>query len=407
MPDLTLAQLKQAYDAALEQIAAESFLESGMPRDLIIDRLKLGNNTLTSDPNAAELPGKLRMTTEQAQAFVTRYELIDAQPDDATGFSAVALLDTKGDLDPANDQVIIAVRSTEFNLDRPRDVATDLQIENAGFAFDQILALQAFKDLVLSQNPDVTSFSLVGYSLSGNVVRTLAAMYPDEVNQAAGSSIVFNATGMGNFIDPTGQNRPRDVVLREMMTLYRTVEEDPTSADPSTIAANVNLQALYDDALDAPPLDLGDPDGNIYTNARVAFAETYISTVYGTSYDKFFDQTAAEPVFAQYYGHALSGFDAQAVANSGIHPDPIGIPIEGQPVLENLFDHKFDFLNTHSLTLMTDSLRLMILFKEVDPNIKTDTIEAIFKASSNAKAKLVSLAGGNGKWGQTRFIVSV
>ena len=27
MPDLTLAQLKKAYDAALEQIAAESFLD--------------------------------------------------------------------------------------------------------------------------------------------------------------------------------------------------------------------------------------------------------------------------------------------------------------------------------------------------------------------------------------------
>ena len=393
MPDLTLQQLKQAYDAALEQIASESFLEDVISRNDFINRLKRGNNPEAADPNAPTLTGKLRMTQSQAEAFVDRYQIIGQQPDDASGFSAVALRDTKGDDDPTNDEVIIAVRSTEFNLDRPRDVATDLQIEQTGFAFDQILALQAFKDLVLSQNPEITSFSLVGYSLSGNVVRTLAAMYPDEVNQAAGSNIVFNATGMGNFIDPTGQNRPRDVVLREMMTLYRTVEEDPTSADQSTIAANVNLQALYDDALAAPPLDLADPEGNIYTNARVAFAQTYIATVYGTSYDEFFDQTAAEPAFTQYYGHALSGFDTQAVANSGIHPDPIGIPIEGQPVLENLFDHKFDFLNTHSLTLMTDSLRLMILFKEVDPNITTDTIEAIFQASSNAKAKLVALAG--------------
>lgn len=165
MQDLTLVQLKQAYDAALEQIAAESFLEKGMEPGDIIDRLELGNNTLTSDPNAAELPGKLRMTPEQAEAFASRYRIIDAYPDDATGFSAVALRDTKGDADPTNDQVIIVVRSTEFNLDRPRDVATDLQIENAGFAFDQILALQAFKDLVLSQNPEITSFSLVGYSL--------------------------------------------------------------------------------------------------------------------------------------------------------------------------------------------------------------------------------------------------
>src|SRR3990167_6044813 len=106
MPDLTLVQLKQAYDAALEQIAAESFLQKGMPLDLFIAMLQLGNNPTDADPTKPDLIGKLRMTQSQAEAFVDRYQIIDAYPDDATGFSAVALRDTKGDDDPTNDQVI-------------------------------------------------------------------------------------------------------------------------------------------------------------------------------------------------------------------------------------------------------------------------------------------------------------
>ena len=78
MPDLTLAQLKNAYDAALEQIAAESFLTFGMPPGDFIERLQAGNNP----PDSQNLDGKLRMTLEQAQAFVNRYDIIDAYQND-------------------------------------------------------------------------------------------------------------------------------------------------------------------------------------------------------------------------------------------------------------------------------------------------------------------------------------
>jgi hypothetical protein len=275
MQDLTLAQLKQAYDAALEQIAAESFLVQGMSPGEIVLRLTLGNNPITANPSDPDLTGKLRMTPQQAQAFQQRYQIIDAQPDDATGFSAVALLDTQ------TNKVVIAVRSTEFALDRPRDVATDIQIEQTGFAFDQILSMQAFKDRVLTQVPSGTQLNLVGYSLSGNVVRTIAAMFPDQVDQTPGSNIVFNPTGLGDFIDPTGSNRPRDIVLNEMMSLYKQVEDNPSSVvgNVSTFAANINLQPLYDAAIVAPPLNRDDVNGNVYTNARVAFAEAYVATI--------------------------------------------------------------------------------------------------------------------------------
>lgn len=117
MQDLTLQQLQQAYGATLEQLAAESFLVKGMPDNDFLDALQVGNNLPGSIPSAPDLDGRLRMTVGQAQAFVARYDIIDAYQNDATGFSAVALRDTANP-----NRVVIAVRSTEINNDRARDV---------------------------------------------------------------------------------------------------------------------------------------------------------------------------------------------------------------------------------------------------------------------------------------------
>ncbi|MBX3325836.1 MAG: putative Ig domain-containing protein [Nitrospira sp.] len=376
MSDLTLAQLKKAYDAALEQIAAESFLAFGMQPDDFIQKLQAGNNpgAIPTDPN---LDGKLRMTLGQAQTFESRYTIIDAYQNDATGFSAVALRDN----DTPN-RVVIAVRSTEFNNDRTRDLGADSQIFTSGFAFDQILSAQDFLNRVRPQLQPEEKIDLVGYSLSSNIVRTLAAMYPEIVNQDSGSNVVFNATGLGEFSDPTGQNRPRNIVLQEMLSLYRQVEADPNSATDVPI----QLSLLQLAAIAASPVDHTDPNGNIYPSPRQDFAEAYIHNRYGTFYNDF-GTTVAEPSFAQYFGVALSGFDANAVANSGNHPVPVGIAIEGQPVVEIPgLAPRFDYLNTHSLTLIADSLRLQILFKEIDDSISTDAIQAIFQASSASAA---------------------
>ncbi|TKB95331.1 MAG: hypothetical protein E8D41_00810 [Nitrospira sp.] len=376
MSDLTLAQLKHAYDAALEQIAAESFLFQGMGEQAYIDALRRGNNP-GADPGADNLDGKLRMTLEQAQVFESRYDIIDAYQNDATGFSAVALRDTDNP-----GRVVLAVRSTEINNDTARDVGADFQIFTSGFAFDQILSAQDFLNRVQPKLLPGEKIDLVGYSLSGNVVRTLAAMYPTDVNQASGASVVFNATGLGGFSDPTGQNRPRSVVLLEMMSLYRQVEADPNSVTDVPLL----LQPLQLTAIAASPIDRTDPNGNVYPSPRNDFAEAYIQNKYTTFYNDF-GTTVSEISFAQYFGVAMSGFDAAAVANSGSHPVPVGVAIEGQPVA-NIpgVASRFEYLNTHSLTLIADSLRLQMLFKEIDPTLSLDDIQTIFQASSASSA---------------------
>ncbi|MDH4305452.1 MAG: putative Ig domain-containing protein, partial [Nitrospira sp.] len=252
----------------------------------------------------------------------------------------------------------------------------------SGFAFDQILSAEDFLEHIRPQLQPGEKIDLVGYSLSGNIVRTLAAMHPDVINQTPGSNVVFNATGLGEFRDPTGQDRSRDVVLREMMELYRRVEADPNNATDVPF----HLLPLQLTAIAAAPIDRMDPNGNIYSTPRQDFAQAYIQNRYGTFYNDF-GRTVAEPSFAQYVGVALSGFDVAAVANSGSHPAPFGIAIEGQPAVELPgLAPRFDYLNTHSLTLIADSLRLQILFKEIDSSISTDAIQAIFQASSASAA---------------------
>ena len=149
------------------------------------------------------------------------------------------------------------------------------------------------------------------------------------------------------------------------------------------------LQPLQLTAIAAPSIDRTDPNGNVYLSPRNDFAEAYVQNKYTTFYNDF-GTTVSEVSFAQYFGVAMSGFDAAAVANSGSHPVPVGVAIEGQPVA-NIpgVASRFEYLNTHSLTLIADSLRLQILFKEIDPNLSMDDIQTIFQASSASSANIL------------------
>jgi hypothetical protein len=175
-------------------------------------------------------------------------------------------------------------------------------------------------------------------------------------------------------------------VLLEMMSLYRQVEADPNSATNVPLL----LVPLQLTAVAAPPLNRTDPNGNVYPSPRNDFAEAYVQNKYTTFYNDL-GTTVAEPSFAQYFGVALSGFDAAAVSNSGSHPVPVGVAIEGQPVVEIPgVASRFDYLNTHNLTLIADSLSLQVLFKEIDPNLSMDTIQSIFQAASATSASTLT-----------------
>ena len=131
-----------SYDFALQQIAAESYLGSSL-HPTRARRLRDGNND-----RRVILQGQFsaftRMTPDQADEFMQRYQIIDHHPNDATGFSATLLYDTK------ENRYTLSFRSSEYRLsqdggDFDRDVlGADTEINKYGLAFGQLDSMQRY-----------------------------------------------------------------------------------------------------------------------------------------------------------------------------------------------------------------------------------------------------------------------
>ena len=197
---------------ALQQMAAESYLDGiALSNDAdIITRLKLGNNSpLFNDPDNPNLSGKTRFVdlngvpsanqvVGSAQAFVSRYDIIDHHANDATGFSATLMLDTQ------TQQYTLSFRSSEFRDeslggDYDRDVVkADGDIAVHGFAFAQLLAMEEyFARLTQGIRSDGTfdagrqaffgnpthQLNVTGYSLGGHRATVFTNLHESEVRQ--------------------------------------------------------------------------------------------------------------------------------------------------------------------------------------------------------------------------------
>ena len=74
-------------------------------------------------------------TFDQANAFLNSYQVIDALPNDASGFSATLFKDQSGTF-------TLAIRGTERLTDNPPDITdADLDIATIGIARDQVISL--------------------------------------------------------------------------------------------------------------------------------------------------------------------------------------------------------------------------------------------------------------------------
>ncbi len=79
------------------------------------------------------------------------------------------------------------------------------------------------------------------------------------------------------------------------------------------------------------------------------------------------------------------------VANSGVHAAAIPLFIEGQPLVAGLpFPDLVESGNTHSMTLIVDSLAVQELIRTIDSRYGQASAELLIKASSNAKADTVA-----------------
>ena len=375
-----MTQIRTWLDFALQQMAAESYIDRFLSGELALDRiLKMGNNNLLGDQSGTEvLPGNTRMTTLQAQQFTQRYLIIDHHANDATGFSATLLKDT------TINTYTLSIRSLEYQNqvdggDWQRDGLPGAagEIAGTGFALGQLVSMERYyRELKADPTklPPGAILNVTGYSLGGHLATVFTQLHANEI----ASTYTFNGAGRGGINGgPSGLSETERI--REM------------------------LQFAEDQILDWNPTGdvfRGGNEGNIYS-------EQWYEGVRGQTVFQFQPtssflppgQIGSAPGFEkiiQLVGQATHN-DQPYVANSGIHATPTTIFIEDQPNVDGLgglYGQSGSFGTTHSITLLVDSLALMELFQQVDGDLDQATIEGIFStASSQAASGFAGFSG--------------
>jgi hypothetical protein len=151
-----MATLIQTWlNFALQQMAAESYLDQVLTGRSFIEVLTNGNNNenvvpvdqFTGNTRFVDLSGvpNANQVTGSAQAFDARYDVIDHHANDATGFSATLMRDT------TTGEYTLSFRSTEYpnqsqggDWERDGLPGADGEIFFNGFAFGQLMSMEKY-----------------------------------------------------------------------------------------------------------------------------------------------------------------------------------------------------------------------------------------------------------------------
>lgn len=374
---------------ALQQMAAESYLDRTADlTGILID----GNNNRRVIP-VDQFTGKIRMTALQAQQFTQRYQIIDHHADDATGFSATLMKDRDtGEYTLSFRSVEYALQAKGGDYERDGGPGASGEIGRTGFAFAQLVSMERYyRELKANPTklPVGAVLNVTGYSLGGHLATVFTELHAQDTNINFGQTVTFNAAGRGFIVahDPLLQQQPAQEQIRAMLADVETriLAFDPTGTlFRSGASGSVYPDQRYSDAV-AATRQLFDTTG---TSNGLAFP------IGGGLLGGLALREGAFEKITQLYGQALTGSDAQLVANSGVHGPVQSVLIEGQPQFEGKNEQeRYEFGNSHSLTLVVDSLALMALFQEVDPNLSQTSVESIFKVASQARSDVLTTTG--------------
>ncbi|MEO6112094.1 MAG: hypothetical protein ABIQ24_09740 [Nitrospiraceae bacterium] len=246
----------------LQQMAAEAYLDQFLlgPRSFV-EVLSNGNNNedvipvdqfdgktrfvnMAGVPNANQIMGS-------AQAFVSRYQIVDHHANDATGFSATLLFDTQ------SQQYTLSMRSTEYrdqvvggDWERDGISGADGEIADHGFALAQLVSMERYWNELTAPGGRLApgaKVNVTGYSLSGHLATVFTEMHVDQVLQ----TYTFNGAGRG-FVSEVGQDgQPIEQTLRRMVLDLegRLLAFDPSGTlFQSGVTGNIYDDARYDAA---------------------------------------------------------------------------------------------------------------------------------------------------------------
>jgi Ca2+-binding RTX toxin-like protein len=411
------------------QMAAEAFLEGASTKGALVQALIAGNGHTN------------RFAVPLAQQFADQFRVVDHVANTTSGFSGTLFKNT------ANGELTLSFRSTEFVDDALRDqTATgNLEIRQLGWAVGQIADMEDFYQQLRRDGfvgPD-KRFYVTGYSLGGHLATAFNLLRADagEASQII-HTYTFNGAGVGGLAD--------GVRLTDVINDFKRWRDNPASmswqgvslADRGVIEARANDRVsevnkeearLRETGIRFNPI-LSDLKGKI-AQASLSYQLAVLRATTGRTRSVAavpgligVNPLPTRPVFAatrianmtEIVGSDGGDIGPSFVANSGIHygADRAPVYIEDQPfsrggwsILDGakgwLLQRGYpdtDFADTHSLVLIVDSLATMDAFARlsvsassstagVEPKLTQRDIEAIFSASSRARAQMDGAAG--------------
>ena len=406
------------------------------------------NPTILSDPNAAV---KTRMTVDQAEWFLDNYRIIDHRPNTDSGFSATVFqhrLTGQYTLSFRSTES----RFGEFDFDgdgRPLDQGGDWardgrsgadgEIAFLGFAVAQLIDAEAYwsylngtgntaasEDLQALrthlQSPGAT-LNVTGYSLGGHLATAFTLMHPEFVDRA----FVFNAPGLGGIRDFYGAdsfNQPNGTDITSLLDIYREMIRYD-GGPQNHLSGWYNRPEVDLDRLSSLVAEYGNQAfGNVYESPLhqyvVDFLKGYSYPVWRLGLNKLGEasrnfvqsglqsETFSSDLYAlqdavyeqkitSIYGHGMF-FDPEIVAASGFHPTGHAVWIEDQPmsrelgfaeaIFDGLREEVGDFGETHSITLLIDSLTVFDLMQSIDPSLSESSFTDIQRSITDFVAEI-------------------
>ncbi len=371
--------IKAWLDFAIQQMAAESYLDQFTGQGVSLQQVLVDGNNDRRVISIDQFTGKTQFTDLQSQQFAQRYQVVDHHANDATGFSATLMKDTQ------TGEYTLSFRSTEFlpriqggDWERDGLPGADGEIFDQGFALAQLVSMERYyRELTanpLLMLPAGARLNVTGYSLGGHLATIFTELHYQDPNIQFGQTTTFNGAGRGRIVEQGQDGQPEVQSIRRMLLDLETriLAFDPTgSRFQSGASGNIYAEQAYDEARAAMHTQF-------VTFGTLSIGSTGVGeTRTGGAFDKI----------TQLIGKGLTGTDVSFVVNSGIHAPSISVLIEGQPQIEGQNEQgQLQIGNTHSITLLVDSLAVQALFERLDPDLIQTDIEHILQASSNARA---------------------
>ncbi|MEW6248967.1 MAG: hypothetical protein AB1555_20030, partial [Nitrospirota bacterium] len=235
--------------------------------------------------------------------------------------------------------------------------------------------------------------NVTGFSLGGHLATVFTELHEADVTH----TYIFNGAGRGHVPGEVPGLAAEESRIQDMLTYFRSVLDNPDNALDSFPHDTTYEQAkaLYDQQGSSwRPFDQGAT--SLYGDPRYEWAKAATLALFaptGVASLPSPGEVQTQGPFAkitQLYGQATTN-DLQFVANAGVHAPAISVFIEGQPLIAGVPLPSFtESGNTHSITLMVDSLVTQELIQTIDPHYGQASAELLIKAASSAKADTVA-----------------